>query len=277
MIKTFIYENDPKNILIYDAAGINRIFIDLEINGKAERQAKVDTVINNHRISDIAEARKVIKNSKLLVRVNPLNHNSEEEINNVIKGGADIIMLPMFKYPEEVKKFIEFINMKAKVCLLFETSEAFCRVDEILKINGIDEAHIGLNDLHLSMGLDFLYEPMVYGQVEFMANKFKEHNIPFGVGGVAKINEGELKGEIIIKEHARIGSTAVILSRSFKSKVGLNDVKNEVQKIQTVFLKALSSPENILYENKILLDKTVKKILKKLNTRHLDFYKDLNN
>ena len=40
------------------------------------------------------------------------------------------------------------------------------------------------------MGLDFLYELMVNGQVEFLANKFKKHNIPFGVGGVAKMNEG---------------------------------------------------------------------------------------
>ena len=42
---------------------------------------------------------------------------------------------------------------------------------KILNIDGIDEAHIGLNDLHLSMGLDFLYELMLYGQVEFLAKK----------------------------------------------------------------------------------------------------------
>ena len=53
MIKTFIYENDPKKITIYDDAGVSRIFIDLEINGKAERQASIDGVINNHNINDI--------------------------------------------------------------------------------------------------------------------------------------------------------------------------------------------------------------------------------
>ena len=81
MIKTFIYENDPKNIVIYDAAGISRIFIDLEITGKAKRQAGINAVINNHKINDVASAKKVIKNSKLLVRINPINPNTEQEIN----------------------------------------------------------------------------------------------------------------------------------------------------------------------------------------------------
>ena len=273
MIKTFIIENDPENIAIYDAAGVSRIFIDLEINGKAERQAGLNAVISNHNINDVARAKKVIKNSKLLVRINPINLNTEKEINEVIEAGADVVMLPMFKYPDEVKRFIEYVNMRTKLSLLFETSEAFCRIDEILKIDGIDEAHIGLNDLHLSMGLDFLYEPMLYGQVEFLANKFKKYNIPFGVGGVAKMNEGELKGEIVIREHARIGSSAVILSRAFKSSIDLKDVKNEVEKLQSVFLSALSGPDDKLYENKILLDKNVKKIIGKLHINHSNFYK----
>lgn len=273
MIKTFIIENDPDNIAIYDAAGVNRIFIDLEINGKAERQAGMDMVLSNHNINDVARAKKVIKNSKLLVRINPINLNTEQEINEVIELGADVVMLPMFKYPDEVKSFIEYINMRAKVSLLFETSEAFCRVDEILNIDGIDEAHIGLNDLHLSMGLDFLYELMLYGQVEFLAKKFKKYNIPFGVGGVGKMNEGKLRGEIIIREHARIGSSAVILSRSFKSSTDLKDVKNEVEKLQSVFLSAVNSPDDKLYENKILFDENVKKIIGKLHINHSNFYK----
>ena len=273
MIRTFIYENKPENIIIYDAAGISRIFIDLEINGKAQRQSGMNTVINNHKINDVAIARKVIKNSELLVRINPINYNTEREINEVIKAGADIIMLPMFKYSEEVKSFIEYVNKRAKISLLFETSEAYYHVDEILKIDGIDEAHIGLNDLHLSMGLDFLYELMVNGQVEFLANKFKKYNIPFGVGGVAKMSEGELKGEIIIKEHARIGSSAVILSRSFKSNVDLKDVKHEVEKLKLVFSSAMSTTKEKLNDNKILLDTNVRKIVEKIKLNQSNFYK----
>ena len=53
----------------------------------------------------------------------------------------------------------EFIvNKRVKTCLLLETSQALCRLDDILTLEGIDEIHIGLNDLHLSMGLDFMFE-----------------------------------------------------------------------------------------------------------------------
>ena len=272
MIKTFIYENNPENIVIYDAAGISRIFIDLEINGKAQRQAGMNTVINNHKINDVAIAKKAIKNSELLVRINPIHFNTEQEINEVIEAGADIIMLPMFKHLEEVKSFIDYVNKRAKISLLFETSEAYYHVDEILKIDGIDEAHIGLNDLHLSMGLDFLYELMVNGQVEFLANKFKKYNIPFGVGGVAKMNEGELKGEIIITEHARLGSSAVILSRSFKSNVDLKDVKHEVEKLKLVFSSAMNTTKEKLNDNKTLLDTNVRKIVEKIKLNQSNFH-----
>ena len=65
----------------------------------------------------------------------------------------------------------------------------------------------------------------------------------------------------------------MILSRSFKSRVDLKDVKNEVEKLQSVFLSAMSSTEEKLYENKILLDKNVKKIIEKLQINRSNFNK----
>ena len=87
------------------------------------------------------------------------------------------------------------------------------------------------------------------------------------------MNEGDLKGEVIIREHARIGSSAVILSRSFKSRVDLKDVKNEVEKLQSVFLSAMDYSKKKLHENKILLDNNVKKIIEKLKTNRSNFNK----
>ncbi|WP_305461450.1 aldolase/citrate lyase family protein [Photobacterium leiognathi] len=72
-----------------------------------------------------------------------------------LKAGADIIMLPMFKTAGEAQSFIDYIDGRARTCLLIETSEALARIDDILEVPGIDEVHIGLNDLHLSLGLSF--------------------------------------------------------------------------------------------------------------------------
>ena len=80
-----------------------------------DRQGHLDTVISNHCIEDIQKVRKELKNTKLLVRVNPLDNESSLEIEQVIKYGADIIMLPMFKTAYEVRKFIELIKGRAQV------------------------------------------------------------------------------------------------------------------------------------------------------------------
>ena len=74
-MKFMIIENDLELIKKYDSIGVDRIFIDLEILGKKERQGHLDTVISNHSIEDIKNIKPYLKNSKLLVRINPLNLN----------------------------------------------------------------------------------------------------------------------------------------------------------------------------------------------------------
>lgn len=260
---TMILDNDIENIKIYDKSGIDRIFIDLEINGKEERQGHLDTVISkNHCIEDIKKIKPLLKNSKLLVRVNPIYHNSANEIDKAIKNGADIVMLPMFKTVEEVKLFIDYVDKKAKVSLLLETSEALARLDEILELDGIDEIHIGLNDLHLALGLDFMFELMGDGLIEYISNKIKAKKIPFGIGGVARMDEGMLQGHIIIKEHVRLGSSMVILSRTFKRDLDIdkNIVKKEIDKLQFKEKDAQNLSVEELQQNKLLLKKIAKDI-----------------
>lgn len=215
-MKFMIIENNIDLVKHYDTVGVDRVFIDLETLGKQERQGHLDTVISNHSIHDVLKVSKVLKKTDLLVRVNPLNPNSENEINQVIKNGANIIMLPMFKSKSEVEKFISIVNKRAKVCLLLETSQALCRIDDILEVDGIDEIHIGLNDLHLSMNLDFMFELVSGGIVEYLSSKINKKGICFGFGGIATLDQGLISGEMVLKEHIRLSSSMVILSRAFK-------------------------------------------------------------
>lgn len=266
---TMILDNDIENIKIYDMSDTDRIFVDLEINGKQDRQGHLDTVISYHSLDDIKKIKPILKNSELLVRVNPIYENSSKEISQSIKNGADIIMLPMFKTLEEVTLFIDYIDKKAKACLLLETSEALARIDDILEINGIDEIHIGLNDLHLSLGLDFMFELMGDGLIEYLANKIKAKNIPFGIGGVARMDEGMLQSNIIIKEHVRLGSSMVILSKTFKRDLNIdsNIIKKEIIKLKNVEKEANSMNKNELLENKSLLKKMAKDIANSIRNK----------
>ena len=272
MALTLMYiTNDPVVAAFAEESGVVRIWIDLETLGKEERQKGLDTVKSCHSIADIARIAPKLTKAEMLVRVNPINENSENEINSVIAAGADIIMLPMWKTPEEVKRFIELVNGRVKTTLLLETKEAVECVDEVLAAGGFDEIHIGLNDLHLSYGLTFMFELLVNGVVEELCSKFRQYNIPFGFGGVAKLGKGLVSSEMIIKEHFRLGSTRAILSRSFYDSKLICD-EAETRKFFSENMRELRDYEKVvarcstkeLLENEAEVKKRVEAIVKKI-------------
>ncbi len=215
MLKLMYITNEPDVAEIVENAGVDRIWIDLEVNGKEERQKNMDTVKSKHNIHDVEKIKKVLKKADLIVRVNPIYEGSEKEIDSVIKQGADIVMLPFFKTVEEVQTFINLVNGRAKVCLLCETPEAVDKLEKILEVPGIDEIHIGLNDLHLGYHKKFMFELLADGTVEKICNQIKKKGIPYGFGGISRIGSGTLKAENIITEHYRLGSQIAIVSRGF--------------------------------------------------------------
>lgn len=215
MLELMYITNNPVVAEIAQNNGVNRIFVDMEYIGKYERQGGMDTVQNHHSIEDIKRIKSVLTSSKLLVRVNPVHGDSEKEINASIDAGADIIMLPMWKTAEDVKNFTGFVNGRAKTMLLLENKEAAGCIDDVLGIKGIDEIHIGLNDLHLSLGKRFLFELLADGTVEALTKKLAVSGIPYGFGGFGRIGEGILPADYIIAEHYRLGSSMSILSRAF--------------------------------------------------------------
>lgn len=246
MSLTLMYiTNNPKVAALAQDAGVDRIWVDMEWIGKEERQAGMNTVKSHHTIDDIITLRSIVTSSTLMARINPIHPatkfycDSREEIDNTINAGAEVIMLPMFKSVKEVEKFIDHVSGRVKTQLLVETKEAHQSIDKILEVPGIDEIHIGLNDLHLAYGQKFMFEPLCDGKVEGMARKFREKGIQFGFGGIARLGKGILPAENVIAEHYRLGSTAAILSRSFCDANNIDDIESirqlysdEVKKIR---------------------------------------------
>lgn len=215
MLKLMYITNNPDVALIAQNAGVDRIFVDMEYIGKAERQRRMDTVQNHHTIEDIKNVRKVIDKSDLIVRVNPIHDGSEEEINAVVDAGADIIMLPMWLNAEQAQEFIKLVGGRAKTMLLLENIDAVNDLDRVLQLDGIDEIHIGLNDLHISKGYTFLFQLLADSTVKDIIEKIKPTNIPYGIGGFGRLGAGTLPADYIVAEHYRLGSSISILSRSF--------------------------------------------------------------
>lgn len=206
---------DPAIAAILERCGVDWVFVDLEYTGKAERQAGRDTVKSRHTIDDVRAVRQSISRSDLLVRVNPWGPHSPAEIDQVIEAGADIVMLPYFFKAEEAEAFIAQVNGRARTCLLVETPEACNAIADIVALPGVDHIHIGLNDLHAALGMTFMFEPLAIGLVDTVAETCRRAGVSFGFGGCARIGSLVPPAEDIVAEHYRLGSTSVILSRSF--------------------------------------------------------------
>lgn len=261
--------NNPDVALIAEKYGVNRIWIDLETLGKEERQKGMNTVKSKHTVGDIKKIKPLLTKAEVLVRINPWHDGSKKELEEVISAGADMIMLPMWKTVDEVENFLRTVDGRCKTTLLLETKEAVECLDEVLKYGDMDEIHIGLNDLHLSYGLDFMFELLSNGIVEKIAKKIKRTGIPYGFGGIARLGCGDLPAERIIMEHYRLGSSRAILSRSFCNTDLISDLsevenifRNNMQSLREYEEAVSTMTDSKFISNQAEIEKIVEKIVK---------------
>ena len=249
-LKLMYITNDVTVAKIAEDNGVDRIFMDMEYIGKEARQPG-DTVKSHHTVEDVSRICSVIKKSEVMVRVNPLTQKSadfmgsEAEIDAVIAAGADVVMLPMAKSADELFEFVRLVGGRARTMFLLETREAAENLDSILEVEGIDEVHIGLNDLHLSLGAHFMFEPLADGTVDTLTGKIGARGLPYGFGGIARIGYGMLPAERVITEHYRLGSSFAILSRSFCNIGNITD-ENEIRELFSRGVKSIRDFESTL-------------------------------
>lgn len=272
-LKLMILAADPQSAIDAQNAGVDRVFYDLEYIGKESRQHGRNTVKSMNSIDDIPAVRKVLDNTELLVRTNPIHAYTKMEVDKAIEYGADVLMLPMVMDQHDVEQYVSYVNGRAKVCIMIETAAAMARLDKILAVPGVDELFIGLNDLHISMGLTFMFEFLSNGLLEYIADKCNKAGMPFGFGGIARIGEGDLPSDNILGEHVRLGSTSVILSRTFKGVVGVDknarpiDLGIEVQKVRDRVLEIDKWNEEQHVENRKKIAEAVDKVIYKILTK----------
>jgi citrate lyase beta subunit len=177
--------NDPDMARRCDALPGMRLFVDLEVHGKAARQAGRNTFISTHQPQDVGRVKAELRRSQLMVRVNPLYEGTAAELDTVLTQGADLVMLPMFQTPEELRAFSRLVAGRVPVVALLETAGALHSLDAWVDTPGLSEVFVGLNDLHLSLGCAFMFEPLASGLVDRVSARVHSQGLRFGFGGVS--------------------------------------------------------------------------------------------
>lgn len=220
--------NDPAIARRCDALDGMRLFVDLERAGKAQRQAGRNTFISAHQLEDVGRVRQVLTRSKLMVRIDPWAEESAAQVEAVLAQDADLVMLPMATRAGEVREFAAALGGRVPGVVLLETPQALDCLDAWIGTPGLNEVYLGLNDLHIALGLRFMFEPLAFGIVDRVAAAARRQGLRFGFGGIARLDEGLLSGRDVLAEHQRVGSQAVILSRTFHRAGGQASLEDEV-------------------------------------------------
>ncbi|WP_018936532.1 aldolase/citrate lyase family protein [Thioalkalivibrio sp. ALJ24] len=232
-LRFMLITGEPETGRAAELAGVDRVFVDMETRGKQERQGHLNTHRASHTLEDVERVAASVERAEVMVRVNPPGPGTPNEVEAAIEAGAQRLMLPMFVSVGEVDAFLEQVDGRVPVTFLVETPAALARLPLYLdRLGPRDHVHIGLNDLSLAAGLDFLFEPLAGGMLEEPARLCREAGVVFGFGGVGRIGNGDVPAEWILGEHLRLGSSWVILSRSFRGADGEGDRRPEPERLR---------------------------------------------
>ena len=255
-MKFLMIVDDPDIARYVSENGVDRLFVDLETIGKDVRQKDMGTWKSKQTLNDVSKIREAAPEGHVLVRINPLHGGTKAELDEAIARGADSIMLPMFRTTDELARFFDLLNDRVEALPLLETNDALLAIPDIIEKLPLTGLHIGLNDLHLDLGLDFMFQPIADGLLDGPCAALRAKGVPFGMGGIARAREGIVSPDYLLGEHVRLGSSAVILSRTFHREAqslaemqGSMDFPAEVAKLRAIYAKFQTKDSDGLEQN----------------------------
>ena len=211
-------------------AGATGVVVDWERRGKRARQAGADTQINADTPEDLAAVRAATP-GVVLCRVNRWSRWTPAEIEVAIEAGADEVLLPMVRRPEEVDAALGVVGGRCRLGILVETTDAVRRV-EALAARPLSRIYLGLNDLRIDRGGGPLFLALVDGTVDRVALAAAGAGVPFGVAGLTLPEAGRpVPCRLVLGALARVGASFTFLRRSFWADTTGRDLPVEVRRI----------------------------------------------
>ena len=219
-----------------DRAGVDRVGVDLEVVGKAERQGGMDTWISGHKEDLIPVMRKQLTRAQLFARTNPLYPGSIDEVERLIDMGVDVLMLPYFTTSEEVAQFAGIVRDRAYIVPLLENIQAAEIIEELVSMDEIQEIHVGINDLSLSLGFQNRFLTLGTDLAMHISSCVRSSGKRLGFGHVGRAMDTSLPipSDLVYAQYARLGATATIISRKFVYDDGMDEAEfiAEIKKVR---------------------------------------------
>ena len=221
----FLFTIDPSWGPDVVAAGAAGIVVDWERRGKARRQLGEGTQINADTPADLTRMRNATP-GRLLCRINGYGPWTAHEVDEAVGRGADEILLPMVRTPEEVDRTLDLVDGRCGLGILLETQDAVADAAAFAR-RPLSRIYVGLNDLRIDRRSTELFRPLVDGTVDAVRAAVTAQ--PFGVGGLTLPGGGfPVSSDLLAAELVRIGTDFTFLRRSFTADMAGRDPFVEV-------------------------------------------------
>ncbi len=223
-MELIVVTNRPDLARWAEAAGVERVLIDLEHRGKEERQRGRGTFVSSHTLDDAAALADCLERTVVEVRLDAWYDRSPAQVDDVLTAGAGVVMLPMTESVEAVHRLVETVAGRARVALLVETMPGLAVLDDLVDVPGVAEVHIGLTDLMLSRGGHLPFEPLADRSLAEPARTVRVAGLGFGVGGVSapRTRGLPIEADVVLGAVVELGATMGWLGRSFLG-LGIDD------------------------------------------------------
>jgi len=223
----FLFTVDPRFGPDVVAAGAAGVIVDWERRGKARRQAGEGTQINTDTPADLSRMR-AATDGRVLCRVNGWGPWTPGEIDEAVARGADEVLLPMVRRPQDVDRALDAVAGRCGLGILVETQDAVARVRDLAR-RPLSRIYLELNDLRIDRRSDNLFAPLVDGTVDAVRAA-----VPgaFGVAGLTLPGGGApVASTLLAAELVRVGADFTFLRRSFTADMAGRDPFIEVPRL----------------------------------------------
>lgn len=238
------------------SAGIGGIVVDWERQGKWERQLGVDTEINEQTVGDLVRVRETAP-CPVICRLNPCNGASAAEIESALIGGADEILVPMVRSPDEVERMLHLADGRCGVGILVETAQAVAAASALARLP-ISRVYVGLNDLAIDRGSTSIFDALLDGTVERVRPEF---DAPFGFGGLTLPDRGSpIPCRHLIAEMVRLDCSFSFLRRSFRRDVAQQEVGAAIARIRDAIAAARARSPDAIAADRAALVRVVERV-----------------